>query len=498
MVSLGLKRIREDVEPFQSELNEEYYRNWAGLKEEMQAAAIYERHAQLFSRDAIEVIQAEFDGNQGTDEQRPLAYLRTFCTLGYVEHEVRSLSDRATTFTAQSRVELDGETIAYRSVPVLIKNEDRRERRRQLFEAQLVELDKLNVMLLERMRTMHDVAVVLGYKNYKDMCSKLKSIDYTSLEATMEDVLRRTEGPYCSGMDELLKSSVGVPLAEACSYDIAFAFRGRKYDAVFDKDRLAGSFFQTLEGMGIDHERYRNIRIDMEDRPGKSPRAFCAVIKVPDDIRLVMRPAGGFDDYAAMFHEGGHSWHFGSTRPELDPEFRYLGDNSVSEAFAFLFDHLVSDANWLQTRLGVEDPSEFVRFTALRRLLFLRRYAGKLVYELKLHGGRASSEFQEVYRTCLQRALKFRHAEKRYLEDVDDAFYCAEYLRAWILDAQLRSALQDEFGDDWFNDRRAGRYLQELWSYGQKYTADEVVKTIGYAGLDIDPLIREIERDLAM
>jgi len=344
---------------------------------------------------------------------------------------------------------------------------------------------------------MHEGAEALGFKSYKDMCSKLKGIDYAALEAAMEEMLRRTEQAYVDGMDELLRATTGVALTEALPYDVAYAFRGQRYDEAFRKDDVTGSFFRTLRGMGIEPKSYHNIRIDDSDRPGKSPRAFCAPVKVPDDIRLVIRPSGGFDDYAAMFHEGGHSWHFGSTRADLDPEFRYLGDNSVSEAFAFLFDHLTSDAVWLRKQLGMEDPSEFVWFSTLRRLFFLRRYAAKLVYELKLHAGTMSPEFKNVYRTCLQRCLKFRHTEKRYLEDVDDAFYCAEYLRAWMLDAQLRSALEEEFGEEWFADPRSGKYLRELWSYGQKYTADELVKTIGYAGLDMDPLVREIERGLS-
>jgi len=497
MVSLDLRGIREEVEPFQSELNEEYYRNWAGLKEEMDAAAVYDRHARLFSREAIDAIQTELEGDPGPEGQRWARYLRAFCTLGHVEHAVKSLTDAAATFTARSKVEVDGEVVPYRTVPVIIRNESDRGRRKRLHEAQLAELDKLNPTLLERMGTMHGVAEGLGYRSYKDMCVKLKGIDYTSVEAMMEEMLRRTEQLYVDGMDQLLRSEAGVPLAEACSYDVSFAFRGHRFDGAFDREKMMGSFFETLRGLGIDPESYTNVKIDAEDRPGKSPRAFCAVIKVPHDIRLVLRPSGGYDDYAALFHEGGHSWHFGSTRAELDPEYRYLGDNSISEAFAFLFDHLISDAGWLKDVLGMAEPSDFVRFSALRRLFFLRRYAAKLVYELKLHGGAVTPEFKDVYRSCLQRALKFRHSEKRYLEDVDDAFYCAEYLRAWILDAQLRSALQDEFGDEWHRDPRAGKYLRELWSYGQKYTADEVVKTIGYAGLDIDPLMREIERDMA-
>jgi hypothetical protein len=80
---------------------------------------------------------------------------------------------------------------------------------------------------------------------------------------------------------------------------------------------------------------------------------------------------------------------------------------------------------------------------------------------------------------------------------VDDAFYCAEYLRAWILEGQIRAALEEEFGEEWFSNEKAGKFLKELWSYGQKYSADELVKTVGYVDLDIDPMLLEIERGLS-
>ena len=64
---------------------------------------------------------------------------------------------------------------------------------------------------------------------------------------------------------------------------------------------------------------------------------------MPDEVYLVIAPTGGRDDYGALFHEGGHAEHYANTDPGLAFEFRHLGDNSVTESFAFLFEHLVED-----------------------------------------------------------------------------------------------------------------------------------------------------------
>lgn len=499
MASLTIERLRKDVEPFQSELMEEFYSNYAGLKEELSTAAVYERHGILFSQEAVRAVEeaAQNAKAEGSEDLRWLRYLRSFSTNGYIDNLVKHLTDKALTFEAQSVVQCDGQAVPYRMVPVRLRNEPDAEKRRRLFEGKLAETEKLNALLLERMDGLHRLSRDLGFKNYCDLCSSLKGIDYRALEAEVEELIRKTDEIYLQEMDQMLRARAGLPLSEAWSCDVPYAFRGEEYDAYFEKDRLIDAFFRTLKGMGLEPEACSNIEIDMEERPKKTPRAFCAPIHVPRRIKLVIMPSGGWRDYEAFFHEGGHAWHFGNTREDLPAEYRYLGDNSVTESFAFLFDYLTTNPLWLKEVLGMDDPKGYVRFALVNKLMFLRRYGSKLVYELKLHNSHVSPEFQEVYRTTLQKTLRFRHSEKHYLEDVDDAFYCAEYLRAWILEAQVRSALEERFGESWFRNGSTGEYLRELWSYGQKYTAEELVKTVGYADLDAEPLAREIELGLS-
>src|SRR5204862_148520 len=68
---------------------------------------------------------------------------------------------------------------------------------------------------------------------------------------------------------------------------------------------------------------------------------------------------------------------------------RQLGDNSVTESFAFLVEHLVSDPVWLRQRLGIADPAPAVEHSRAFPLVMLRRYSAKLAYELDLHGAAA-------------------------------------------------------------------------------------------------------------
>jgi oligoendopeptidase F len=496
MALLELGRVRGDLESFQSELMEEFYRNFAGLKDDLSTVPIYERYSHLFSADAIDSMKKVSEEISPEDDSRWLKYLESFSTLGYVENAVKSLTDRITTWEATKVVSFGGEDIPYRMIPVKLRNEPDTENRHKLFEAKLEAMDELNGMHLDRIRACHDTAVELGFKTYRDMCSHLKGVDYKALENDMEDLLKKTEKLYVDAMEPILQDKLKLSMTDAWSCDIPSAFKGNEYDSHFSKERLVPAFRETLKGMGIDPDGYPNIMIDTEDREKKTPRAFCAPVKVPEDVKLVIRPMGGWKDYEAFFHEGGHAWHFGNTKRDLPAEYRYLGDNSVTEAFAFLFDYLVTNKLWLKRYLGMERAEEFERFALINKLMFLRRYAAKLIYEMKLHQGTVTPEMGEVYKATLQKSLKLRHTEKHYLEDVDDAFYCAEYLRAWIFEGQLREAMMEKYGDEWFENENAGEYLKELWSYGQKFKAEELVQTVGYVELDPESLMEEIELGL--
>ena len=66
----------------------------------------------------------------------------------------------------------------------------------------------------------------------------------------------------------------------------------------------------TLSDLGIDLHAQRNVHLDLESRPSKTPRAFCAPIEVPGKVMLVIQPIGGKDDWEALFHEAGHTEHY--------------------------------------------------------------------------------------------------------------------------------------------------------------------------------------------
>jgi hypothetical protein len=287
-----------------------------------------------------------------------------------------------------------------------------------------------------------------------------------------------------------------VTLDEAERWDLPRLFRGPQWDDAFPADRMMPALEGTLASLGIDLRAQPNVELDLEPRPSKSPRAFCSPIEIPERIVLVIKPIGGPDDWRALFHEGGHAEHFAHTSPELAFEHRRLGDNAVTEGWAFLFEHLVSDSRWLERLLNVRRPERFAWESGVIALFYVRRYCAKLLYELELHAGAAAEVARARYLELLREAVQIEPSPDDYLSDVDEGFYVTSYLRAWALEAQVREFLQEQFGSEWFARREAGSLLRELWSEGQRLNADELLHELTGAPLELAPLADRLREAL--
>jgi hypothetical protein len=75
---------------------------------------------------------------------------------------------------------------------------------------------------------------------------------------------------------------------------------------------------------------------------------------------------------------------------------------------------------------------------------------------------------------------------------MDAGFYSADYLRAWIRCAQLRSYLIAEFGPGWWRSVDTGAFLRGLFREGTRPSSEEIAERIGFDPLDVRPLVAEL------
>jgi hypothetical protein len=486
-----LDGYREQADRFIAELDEEYYLHYAGLKESFDLVPIYERHAELTRLEQAQRIGASVDGDRRTRE------LWRFACEGHMGDLTRDLAEREARLEAELEVTLDGETIPFRMIRPALANEPDRGRRRRLEEArnELSE-EHLNPLHLEAVEITDRAVRELGHDTYLGLYRDGFGMELDRLADECRAVLESTEKLFEHHADRLFRARAGVSLHEAERWDVARVFRATEWDAAFPADRMLPALEGTLADLGIDLRAQENVHLDLEQRPLKTPRAFCSPIEVPGKVMLVIQPMGGPDDWRALFHEAGHTEHFAHTSPDLSMEERRLGDNAVTEGWAALFQYLTDDPAWLSRRLEFPRPQEYAEEGAIGSLYFVRRYAAKLLYELEFHAAPDVTAMRPRYVELLGDALKINPSATDYLADIDSSFYVTSYLRSWAFEAQLRDFLRSEFGNAWFSRREAGSLLRELWSLGQKPTGEELLKDVTGATLTMESVSDRIAEAL--
>jgi hypothetical protein len=486
-----MKTYSEQAERFHGRLMEAYYRQLAGLAPDLGVSAIYAEHASLFDRPALDALReaAEADDDSG-NQARELYRM----ALGeHLSAAVAELTERLQAAEAQAVIVWRGERISFRQAWNRAADLSNRGERNALAASFTEAVEALNPLREERHAAMSAAVRDLGFADVPDMVQQTSGIDIEALGAQMRALLAESETVYFAALRRNL-AEIDIEQGDGTDVDLERVIRGVQGDRWFEARRMLPTLRATLSGMGIDLAAQRSITVDAESRPAKSPRAFCAPVRTPDDVRLVIQPRGGWDDYAALFHEAGHAEHFAHVDAALPQAYRLFGDNSLTEGYGHLFERLIGNPAWLQEVLGMPeaDALAFADFNAFWYLRRLRWMAAQLLYELFLYRTDDVPLARAQYSGMLSLSLGVRVPPERYLLNVDDGLYVARYVRAVMVEGALSTWLRAHHGEAWWSAPSAGEALRRSWRRGQQWNADDVLAHLGYDHLDWRPVLRQI------
>ena len=483
--SQQIDAVRERADRFVADLDEEFYLHYSGQKETLDVEQVYERYEELTRLDTTQQMEG------GPTE------LWRFACEGFLGNLTREHQAKLAREEAGLEATVDGRTHPYRMLRVEMSNEPDRDKRQRLEEVRVRLLDEhLNPVYLDAAQIDREAVQQLSAPNYYELYKRF-GFRLDELADECRDLLDETEKLWEREGDKLFRSRLGIGLDDARPWDVPRLFRAPELDELYPQDRMLPALESTLGDLGVDLRSQENVHLDLDVRPSKSPRAFCAPIEVPDRVMLVIQPIGGKDDWEALFHEAGHTEHYAHTRGDLPTEDRRFGDMAVTEGWAALFEHLVTDPAWLNRRLDVPRPGDLAADGARSLLYISRRYCAKLLYEIEFFQTDDILSMRPRYHEILSDALKLPVNAESYLDDIDGSFYVTGYLRSWAFEAQLRDFLRSEFGNEWFAKRDAGDLLQELWSVGQGPTADELLKDVSGSALEMAAVAERIREGLS-
>jgi hypothetical protein len=504
-VPLSVDRLRRDGEAFMQEISREYYLAHSGQKPTAELQPIYARHAAILGRDALELTLDAFrSAPVGSEEQRSARLLVDWQAESQSARQLAELDEREIAWEVSAVVNVgDGRQIQYEAVAIEVANStDAAERHAiEAARAALVERE-LAPIRRERFQRERDITEQLGLADdYNATFELLSGVSLSGLKAECEQFLRDTQAMWDDTLPAFSTRVLGMDVASLTRADASALFRAREFDRFFPPTQMEESIRRQVRDMGVDPLASGRITLDTGEREGKRSRAFCSPVRVPDEVYLVLRPHGGQTDWSTFLHELGHALHFAYMRPDLAFEYRWLGDNSVTEGYAMLFDHLMEDEGWLKryTELGSANVRAFLRASGFEELHFLRRYCAKLIYEIELYGGNVRwDSLPDLYVEQLTGATSFRYNRADAFIDVDPRYYAARYLRAWQLQSLLTETLVERYDADWWRNPRAGPWIcSALFGEGQRELANEQAKRVSGKELSFGPLVRGVERMLA-
>jgi hypothetical protein len=482
-----LPLLRAHLDDFLAALATHAWRGAAGLPLEQSVRELYADSPEMttpevFAAATEAVPKAQAKGD--TLAVRRLRLLRDFIATQLEESLAADDAEALAQLEARSSLPVDDGALPLGTVLAQLPHEPVRSRRAVLEDAAGTFLWENRGRYGARRDAAFRVAEALGAPSYAALREDVSGIALAPLAEAAAQTLRRTEDAYRDVLGYALRKVEPtlrpLPSGAARRHDLRAANQVPWMQAFFRREDGLPGVQRWLGEWGFHPSAEGRIRLDDEERPGKASRPVCVSVRVPGEVRLVLQRRAGLDALGSLLHEYGHALHHAHAAEQLPLELRRLGDASVTEAFASLWERLLLDEEWLKryARLPTAPARDATRMAAFQALTVLRRHCARLTYELSLYRGGASPARAEEYVESQRDALFVEPHRGFFLFDVDAQLYVTRYLRGWALETRLSAHLPERFNEDWWRNPSARQWLQGLFARGGTDDAEALAREI--------------------
>jgi hypothetical protein len=443
---------------------------------------------------ALQDEEARADGAQ----REWLYRLRKTCEGGLLAAELAERDDELENDILAARLDFKGEELPLRSALARLAIISDYEERDQLGELYSQRSADFNEQRLELLRAYEELEADLTEEpDPVARSEEEKQVSLRDLESVHAAASDAIAGSFIAMRERWFERLLGPDRDEQpSSAHMGYVRRLSPLDSTYTKERATDVCLATLSALGFDLAADTNIRLDLDDRPQKSPRACVIASDPPRVVHLITRAQGGLHDYQAFMHEAGHALHYAGVDPNLPYTFRRLSrDHALTEIYSYICEAITREPGWHAEHFGLseEEASTNAEATIFLEALLFRRYTAKLQFELDFWSNFDQAGLQsDDYSQRLTAATGIRYPSDGHLADMDPGFYSADYLRAWIRHAQLRSYLFDEVGADWWRSPRTGELLRDLFAEGTRPSSEEIATRLGFDPYDTAPLVAEL------
>lgn len=349
------------------------------------------------------------------------------------------------------------------------------------------------------LRRRHAVARAQGVPSWGDAMLELRGVSPERWDAVDRALSSGTREAYLRRLDDGRRAR---GLATVAPWDLTYALAEDSSwaDAALPADGALALVRRVLGDWGFDLDRPPVRVLVREFAFGGQTLS----VRVPDDVRTVLRAQAGYAFHRTLLHELGHAMQ--STRTSV-PEAIFKGyewvpgisspgfDEGMAETFALLFE----DPEVLQRHTGLDAgaSARLLAITRRGRLASLRATLASVAFE------RAALADPSQDLDALQRAVLSRYHCIEYGADAPPTWantpflatypmYQQSYVLAALVSAQVHAALRERFGPRWYGPEGAAFVVRSLFAQGERVPWEERVRAATGRPLDARDLLARI------
>lgn len=261
------------------------------------------------------------------------------------------------------RPDLDGRQVSENEIKVILKDEIDSAKRRKAWEAGKEVGKAVSALVVELVKLRNQAAVKLGFRNYYEMSLTANEQSVAEITSLFDELDRLTAGPFRKLKQEIdteLAKKYSIPTErmrpwhyqdpffqeppQIGSIDLDTYYRGKKVD------ELGRAFYAGI-GLPVDDILKRS---DIYGRAGKYQHAFATDIDRRGDVRTMLSITDDYYWAGTILHELGHCVYSKNVDRNLPFLLRSEAHAFLTEAIAMLMERQASNADWLQTMVGID------------------------------------------------------------------------------------------------------------------------------------------------
>jgi hypothetical protein len=340
-------------------------------------------------------------------------------------------------------------------------------KRKHVFDEFISKTRYISPVIKERFDKMDEI-----YRKYSD--NKLtplggylenEKISYSRLGNFVKSMGRQAKRPFQEALDSISKRVLG---RKAEYYDDFYFFRNRVY-ADLEKELVGvNPTAQVIHTLATMQFNLSSIHIDMEQRKNKYPSPICFFVQVPNDIRVLYKSESPYFDLQGCYHEMGHALHASSISAEAEYWNRYGFSMGIAEIFSIFLERLTKNRKYLSS-LGIKNNYILEEIEARSKFMdffFVTFYTANSLMKAEFWHKKLSIEnASDLYARLIKEYNGYEMPGEYWMQHhilPDAILYVPSYLIAAVRAVELDHHLQDRFGEKWWTQVEAGKYLREI------------------------------------